>query len=947
MFKKTYVLVLTILALFLVLLVIPTRANELPIVEASGLITSAANWTSSNVYVVKGDLHVTENATLTISPGTVVKIKGGVRILIDGMLNAQGTAENIIYFTDFRDDTVGGDTNGDGDLTSPAPAGWAYMLFGYNVDATAVLDYCVFRYGSGSWGGWTTHSMLTVDRASNVTITNSELSQSSKSSILINNPNACVSLSSNHIYNNGRYGVWSKNSNPSITGNTISNNAEYGMFVEGAVLPIAVSGNTFSENILGSVNLGIGASGTSIAADNIGIEGLWITNGIVSTDATWSAPFTYVLNTELHLYQSATLTISSGTVVKIKGGVRILIDGTLNAQGTAENKIYFTDFRDDTVGGDTNGDGDLTSPAPAGWTYMLFGYTADATAVLDYCVFRYGSGSWGGWTTHSMLTVDRASNVTITNSELSQSSKSSILINNPNACVSLSSNHIYNNGRYGVWSKNSNPSITGNTISNNAEYGMFVEGAVLPIAVSGNTFSENILGSVNLGIGASGTSIDADNIGIEGLWITNGTVNTDTTWSAPFPYVLTGHVNVEGTSVLTISPGVIIKTASARQINVINSASIIAEGSAANPIRFTTLHDDGEDVGGDTNGNANATLPSDQKWIGIRISDNSSGSFAHCVFRYGGESYGWGSNSSHNSTLFFSSTGNLTVSNSDISYSRVHGVRIDGANGSHNISISDCYIHHNTNNGIWINNSSVRIDITNSTIQNNTSGQVYVNTSPNVSFVGTPVDTLTSMASQGVTASTTKITATPGSGNRLVIYVSQNYIGAPDIHSAPPTGNGVIDPYTNGNEISGVNSRTHKYVGVYAVDSNNRVKFFSLHVLTRNEISPIHNLAYELYLTAQLDEEEKKVTVTPEIERLAPEDTEGVMSVALYEEDNGVLRLLNLFMRSDLTNLDPFDLTFANHDVSPDKLVIKGVIWNCFNVISPVSPTEIVLFMGY
>lgn len=86
-----------------------------------GRLATNATWTGHKVHVVRHDVIVPSGVTLTIGSGTVVKFMPETRIWIEegGKFVAEGAR-----FADFRDDSVGGDTNMDGDLTMPSGRAW-------------------------------------------------------------------------------------------------------------------------------------------------------------------------------------------------------------------------------------------------------------------------------------------------------------------------------------------------------------------------------------------------------------------------------------------------------------------------------------------------------------------------------------------------------------------------------------------------------------------------------------------------------------------------------------------------------------------------------------------------------------------------------------------------------------------------------------------------------
>jgi len=132
-----------------------------------------------------------------------------------------------------------------------------------------------------------------------------------------------------------------------------------------------------------------------------GVISMLAVGGSISSSTTWAlADSPFEVTSNVTVSSPATLTIEPGVVVKFDAGTNLtILDGaTLTANGTTESPITVTSIKDDSVGGDLNGDGTATTPAPGDWDGIYIAGYKDGLGVvhpafgsMQNVVARYGT----------------------------------------------------------------------------------------------------------------------------------------------------------------------------------------------------------------------------------------------------------------------------------------------------------------------------------------------------------------------------------------------------------------------------------------------------------------------------------------------------------------------------------------------------------------------------
>jgi large repetitive protein len=458
-----------------------TEVGSGPIIHTNKTITIPEIWKpENNPHTISGVL-VVSDVILTIEPGTIIRMQAGARIEVmgqNGGIVAPGTIEKPIIFTS--------------DASNPKSGDWDYILFNESSN-TSTFSFCTFEYGGGS----TNYGTIHID-GTKITVTN------------------C------HFRHSNSYGI-SCYADQESGFNEFKGN----LMTEIIKNPIVIHANS-------AHNIGTGNAFTAVPG--ILIKGSSFTN----PDATWSKQTVpYIIDNNLSIAgaNTPTLRIAPGTTIQLNSGGSISVGGNgvygqLIAEGTAEEKIFFTS--------------NATNPQAGDWHYIHFEEGA-TDCILNHTMVTYGGGS----TNKGMIEITNNALVDISNSTFRYSANTSIKANIGNGFRVFEFNSVLNENTHPLWIAVDNiPSIgQGNIIEAPAHMG------------------------IKVGYGSN-----------------LNRVTRNTVWEEQtVPFYFERNIEIRNNATLTIEPGVALRFAHDRAIEVgvgNEDAKLIAVGTIEKPITF-------------------------------------------------------------------------------------------------------------------------------------------------------------------------------------------------------------------------------------------------------------------------------------------------------------------------------------------------------------------------
>ncbi|MEX1139357.1 MAG: right-handed parallel beta-helix repeat-containing protein [Bacteroidota bacterium] len=372
---------------------------------------------------------------------------------------------------------------------------------------------------------------------------------------------------------------------------------------------------------------------------------------------------------------------------------------------------------------------------------------------------------------HGIVADQGSAGVTLTSldsSNISNNINGGVYLAYQTGNQTISFNRVANNGAYGIWCFNTNGIVTleGDTVLDNGQEGIVTSKAVLLNNVlQGNRYPighTGRMGSTYSGNTVSGNdynNVVALRINISASSFSDTLRAATPAGFAPATYVLLDNSagwGVEPGKTFVIEPGVIIKMASGQYFRV--DGTLIADGTPADPIVFTSYRDNS--YGGNTNLSTDTNPPAPGNWKYVRIRPGGGASASvldNVIFAYGGTDNNgnlWieGGNSSLSNPVtnivsrrsssmgIYVSNVLLTIDGATIDSNATYGMYIDGSSTRADVTLRNAFVRYNGNIGLRATDNSTFREVSISIVQGNNGSGIHVtNGTVPMQFVGNTI----------------------------------------------------------------------------------------------------------------------------------------------------------------------------------------------------------------
>lgn len=424
--------------------------------EVTTNISSDIVWSKeAGPYVVMSTIAVTQGATLTVEPGTIIKFNETRKLNVEGALYINGTEAEPVSITSIHDDSVGGDSNQNGTSTSVDRYAHRFGGITFASGSNGEMKYLNIRFAGYATPASPIGAAI-YNQGATIAIQNTVIedcgsfgigqisgtlgvtnSQFKANQIGIAIKNGDISIENTLIKNSSNFGLVVGGQGSLVLRDTIfeNNYIAAGMWLDGGrqftLTNNSASGNEFNGFLLRGPVVG---NVTLPKSDGIS----YYVSGIGgSPDGTGALSFSN--SSQLEVLTGATLALEAGAVIKSEKEVGIEVRGQLTAAGTGGEPVVFTAYTDSIEGSIRSG---TPSVGSAGYIRAYPG----STVLLDYTKMQFGSGPFQSY---QGTIVNIGGSINITNSSLTDSKQHALYQQLGTSVVNNS--FVGDIGRFGIY----------------------------------------------------------------------------------------------------------------------------------------------------------------------------------------------------------------------------------------------------------------------------------------------------------------------------------------------------------------------------------------------------------------------------------------------------------------------------------------------------------------